>query len=97
MLGNNRQFQSEETSEAAFRQAAADGDVDALYALSRRISSVDCQGQSGKKTALHLAAKSGKIEAVKMLITLGANLEVKDANDKKAIDLKVVICILQAL
>jgi ankyrin repeat protein len=39
------------------------------------------------KTALHIAAETGKTDLVRYLISKGANTEIKDAGGKKAIDL----------
>ena len=46
---------------------------------------MDIQSDSGD-TALHLAARANRVEAVGILIEHGASLELKNGNDETALD-----------
>lgn len=64
--------------------AAAEGDIDSMRELSKRhhyIDSVDFE----KKTALHVAITHGHLNSVEWLLRNGANVHLKDSQNRNAV------------
>ncbi|EEU35638.1 uncharacterized protein NECHADRAFT_28746, partial [Fusarium vanettenii 77-13-4] len=64
------------------RDAAKSGNVAVLKEfLNREPGNIDSQSNEGK-SALHIAAENGEIEAAKLLIEHGANVNIRDAQGR---------------
>ncbi len=87
--------------EALFAGASG-GDVAVLSLLIRAGTSILARQQATGRTALMLAAESGKAEAVELLLNAGSNRWVEDAQQHTALDLaeagghQRVLALLQA-
>ncbi len=77
---------AKEDNHLALRQAAARGDINKIKTLfqNREIDDINSKGAGTGRTALHQAALHGKKEAVKLLISLGADPTLLDNNPGKS-------------
>ncbi len=65
--------------EKNLRQAAANGDFEAVEKLFSEGVDIHSRGPDTKKTALHWAAEYGRLKIGKFLISKGARIDSKDA------------------
>ena len=77
--------------ELSLRKAAIlgnDGDIFLLLRTNNHRLNIfiNSQDDDSKKTALHLAIENGKVSAARLLIQMGAAMDIKDAADKTAAD-----------
>ncbi len=72
--------------ETALRRAAAIGDKNDLFILSKMVQDINAQDENpkNKRTALHWAAIEKHIDVYDFLISIGANPNIKDAQGKTA-------------
>ena len=67
---------------APLEAAASAGHCDVMKLLLAHGAAVDEQNPKTGRTALHVAVRSGMLDAVKLLVESGASLRVKDRSDR---------------
>lgn len=71
-------------AELGFRQASAEGDTEQMIFLLRHPLNINSQGTQSGQTAAHRASIAGKVNALRLLVNLGADLDVRDNNGQTA-------------